>query len=82
MVTGELRSKVDSLWEIFWTGGLTNLLDVVEQMTYMLRRKSRQAEVSFRELKIYYAEKGYHLDEKSFEANLNLKNDKGEYNLL
>ena len=49
---------------------------------YMLRRKSRQAEVSFRELKIYYAEKGYHLDEKSFEANLNLRNDKGEYNLL
>lgn len=49
---------------------------------YMLKRKSRQAEVSFRELKIYYAEKGYHLDERSFESNLNLKNDKGEYNLL
>ena len=36
MVTGELRSKVDSLWEIFWTGGLTNPLDVVEQMTYLM----------------------------------------------
>ena len=24
MVIGELKSKIDSLWEIFWTGGLTN----------------------------------------------------------
>lgn len=30
MVTGELRNKIDSLWEIFWTGGLTNPLDVIE----------------------------------------------------
>ena len=34
MVTGELKNKVDCLWEIFWTGGLTNPLDVIEQMTY------------------------------------------------
>lgn len=36
MITGELKSKIDSLWEIFWTGGLTNPLDVVEQMTYLM----------------------------------------------
>lgn len=36
MVTGELKSKIDSLWEIFWTGGLTNPLDVIEQMTYLM----------------------------------------------
>ena len=36
MVTGELRSKIDGLWEIFWTGGLTNPLDVIEQMTYLM----------------------------------------------
>ena len=29
MVTGELKSKIDNLWEIFWTGGLTNPLDVI-----------------------------------------------------
>lgn len=49
---------------------------------YMLKKRSGQADLSFRELKIYYAEKGYHLDEKSFESNLNLRNEKGEYNLL
>lgn len=36
MVTGELKNKVDGLWEIFWTGGLTNPLDVIEQMTYLM----------------------------------------------
>ena len=33
---GELKNKVDSLWEIFWTGGLANPLDVIEQMTYLM----------------------------------------------
>ena len=36
MITGELKHKIDSLWEMFWTGGLTNPLDVVEQMTYLM----------------------------------------------
>ena len=36
MITGELKNKIDSIWEIFWTGGLTNPLDVIEQMTYMM----------------------------------------------
>ena len=34
MITGELKNKVDALWNIFWTGGITNPLDAVEQMTY------------------------------------------------
>lgn len=29
MITGELKNRIDSLWEIFWTGGLTNPLDVI-----------------------------------------------------
>ena len=36
MITGELRTKIDSLWSIFWTGGLTNPLDVIEQITYLM----------------------------------------------
>ena len=36
MITGELKNKINSLWEIFWTGGITNPLDVVEQMTYLM----------------------------------------------
>ena len=36
MITGELKNKINNLWEIFWTGGITNPLDVVEQMTYLM----------------------------------------------
>lgn len=36
MITGELRNKIDGLWTTFWTGGLTNPLDVIEQITYLM----------------------------------------------
>jgi type I restriction enzyme M protein len=35
-INNELKNKIDSLWEIFWTGGITNPLEVVEQMTYLM----------------------------------------------
>ena len=35
-MNGELKNKIDSLWEIFWNGGITNPLDVIEQMTYLM----------------------------------------------
>lgn len=30
MISGELKNKIDALWETFWTGGLTNPLTVIE----------------------------------------------------
>ena len=36
MVTGELKNQVDRVWTAFWTGGLTNPLVVVEQITFLL----------------------------------------------
>lgn len=36
MITGELKNKIDGLWNIFWTGGLTNPLDITEQVTYLM----------------------------------------------
>src|SRR5437660_11468876 len=36
MITGELKSKVDRLWDAFWTGGISNPLEVIEQITYLL----------------------------------------------
>lgn len=49
---------------------------------YMLRKKSGLLDLSFRELKIYYSEKRYRLDDNSFETNLNSRIEAGEYNLL
>ena len=36
MITGELKNKIDSLWDIFASGGLTNPLEVIEQITYLM----------------------------------------------
>lgn len=36
MITGEMKNKVDKIWETFWTGGITNPLTVIEQFTYLL----------------------------------------------
>lgn len=36
VITGALRSKVDSLWNAFWSGGISNPLEVIEQITYLL----------------------------------------------
>ncbi len=36
MLTGELRSDIDKVWTAFWTGGLSNPLTVLEQLTYLL----------------------------------------------
>ncbi|NCB41035.1 MAG: SAM-dependent DNA methyltransferase [Clostridia bacterium] len=36
MITGELRNRVDKIWMIFFSGGITNPLSVIEQFTYLL----------------------------------------------
>jgi type I restriction enzyme M protein len=36
MIAGELKSKIDRIWNAFWSGGITNPLQVMEQITYLL----------------------------------------------
>ncbi|WP_055477915.1 type I restriction-modification system subunit M [Sphaerimonospora mesophila] len=36
MITGELRNKIDRLWDAFWSGGISNPLEVIEQITYLM----------------------------------------------
>jgi type I restriction enzyme M protein len=36
MITGELKNRIDSLWTEFWTGGITNPLTVIEQITFLM----------------------------------------------
>ena len=36
MITGQLRSRIDRLWEEFWTGGITNPLTVIEQISFLM----------------------------------------------
>lgn len=36
MITGQLKSQIDKLWEEFWTGGITNPLTVIEQISFLM----------------------------------------------
>ncbi|WP_240607156.1 type I restriction-modification system subunit M [Cryobacterium aureum] len=36
VVTGELKSQIDKVWNAFWTGGIANPVEVIEQITYLL----------------------------------------------
>lgn len=36
MLTGEIRNQVDQVWNTFWTGGISNPMEVIEQFTYLL----------------------------------------------
>lgn len=37
MITGEIESKVDRIWGTMWSGGISNPLTVIEQLTYLLQ---------------------------------------------
>lgn len=36
MLTGEIRNQVDAIWNAFWSGGISNPMEVLEQITYLL----------------------------------------------
>ena len=36
MLTGQIRSQVDRIWDSFWSGGIANPLEIIEQITYLL----------------------------------------------
>jgi type I restriction enzyme M protein len=36
VLVGEIRNQIDSIWDDFWSGGVSNPLAVMEQITYLL----------------------------------------------
>lgn len=46
MITGELKNKIDNLWDIFASGGLVNPLEVIEQITYSLVTQAKRSFVN------------------------------------
>ncbi|WP_125613577.1 type I restriction-modification system subunit M [Specibacter cremeus] len=36
MITGEIKSQVDRVWNTFWTSGISNPIEIIEQVTYLL----------------------------------------------
>ena len=36
MLPGEIKSQINAVWNDFWSGGISNPLEVMEQLTYLL----------------------------------------------
>lgn len=51
MMTGTLKSQIDRIWDAFWSGGISNPMEVIEQMTYLLFIKRLDEEQTRREKK-------------------------------
>ena len=54
MITGEIKNRIDAIWDTFWTGGITNSITILEQMTYLFfmkmlddAQKTKEANASF-----------------------------------
>lgn len=70
MITGELRSRIDKLWEEFWTGGIANPLTVIEQITFLMfarllditeQREERKASLTGKDFKPLFGPDQQHL---------------------
>ncbi len=70
MITGELKSKIDQLWNQFWTGGITNPFTVIEQITFLMfakllditeRNNERKFQTTKKPYKKIYADDEQHL---------------------
>src|SRR5438477_13011349 len=51
MLTSEIRSQIDQIWNAFWSGGISNPLEVIEQITYLLFLKRLDEQEIAEELK-------------------------------
>ena len=69
MITGELKSKVDAVWMTLYTGGISNPLSVIEQLTYLLFIKRLDELHTLRERKA--ARTGKPIEEPVFTAKQN-----------
>src|ERR1700722_11209773 len=53
MITGAIKSQVDKIWDAFWSGGISNPLEVMEQITYLLFMRRLDDEQALEENKAH-----------------------------
>lgn len=58
MVTGKLKGRIDGVWNAFWSGGMSNPLEVIEQITYLLFLRRLDDLQTLAESKAYVAGTG------------------------
>ena len=45
MITGEIKTKIDAVWNAFWSGGISNPLEVIEQIFSSLQHRAFQGDL-------------------------------------
>jgi type I restriction enzyme M protein len=71
MLTGEIRTQIDQIWNAFWSGGISNPLEVIEQITYLLFLKRLDEQEIAQELKTNREKKP--MDKRFFPAGKDSK---------
>ena len=51
MLTGDIHNQIDNIWDAFWSGGISNPLEVIEQITYLLFLRRLDEPQTLEELK-------------------------------
>lgn len=76
MLTGELRNKIDAIWNDFWSGGLANPLQVIEQITFLIfiKRLDEMQEVDERKANML----GRPLERRIFPEGVDAKGEPNE----
>ena len=60
MINGELRNQIDKLWTEFWTGGITNPLMVIEQISFLMFSRLLDIRETREEKKARRTSKSFH----------------------
>src|SRR5512136_2755956 len=60
MLDAELKSKINQLWDKFWSGGISNPIVAIEQMSYLIFMKRLEDEDNKREQSAQLSHLKYH----------------------
>ncbi len=61
MITGQIKNQIDQIWDTFWTGGISNYIDILKQMTYLFFMKLIEEVDENNELALFFDPNGNEL---------------------
>lgn len=61
MITGQIKNQIDQIWDTFWTGGISNSIDILKQMTYLFFMKLIEEVDENNELALFFDPNGNEL---------------------
>lgn len=61
MITGQIKNQIDQIWDTFWTGGISNSIYILKQMTYLFFMKLIEEVDENNELALFFDPNGNEL---------------------